>query len=182
MRRRQLLQKDVLAGKCAYHRDAQPVVNRTGQSGEHHVGEVNHIGANLAVQPLKQLFQFLALPAVFAAQHRDRHVAPVLGPDTHAAAGCPIEQPRPVEKAIEKPGRVPEYGRVLLQIDVDAAESDAIDGDVFFVGPQRRVERGQQHVAARGAGPRPGCCRAGNCRNTCVQRRRQGERFSWGRR
>ena len=36
----------------------------------------------------------------------------------------------------------------LLQIDVDAAEGDAADGHALLVGPQRRIERGQEHVRA----------------------------------
>ena len=86
--------------------------------------------------------------------------------DTQRAAGA-VEQP------VEEPGRVAEQPALLLQVDVDAAEEDAVLADVVLVGADRRVGRDQQGVVARAAaGRRRACCRACSCRSTCPRRRR----------
>ena len=40
-------------------------------------------------------------------------------------------------------------GRLLLQVDIDAAEEHAVDADVRLVGAQRRVRGHEQHVFAQ---------------------------------
>ena len=60
----------------------------------------------------------------------------------------PSQKAGAVEEPVEKPGRMAEERGMFLQINVDAAEGDAIDALVLLVGPQRRVKRRKQGVFA----------------------------------
>ncbi len=143
VRLRQLLQKDIFAGQRGDHRHAQPAAKPPRHSAQQHGREMDHVGVDLVVEPAEQLFQFLALPAFLAAEHRDGQCAGVFRPGAGAAAARPAEQGRAVQQAVQPPGRVAEQSPTLLQMDVDAAEGDAILGDALLIGPQRRVERRQ---------------------------------------
>ena len=130
-------------------------------------------------EPLHQFFHLLPLPALLAFEHRDGQRPKLLGPNAAAAAGGPTQQAGTVEKTVERPRRVAEDRGMLLQVDVDAAEGDAIDADVLLVGAQRRVHRGQQAILAGGTTERrPACCRAGNCRSTFRRLPPRDRRFS----
>src|SRR5262249_39623971 len=78
------------------------------------------------------------------------------------------------EQAIEEPGRMAKQTEFLLQINVDAAQEDALVADVRLIGAQRRVggdkerivsltdEGGRQGVVVQaGAAEHP----AGSCRD-----------------
>jgi len=96
---------------------------------------MDHVGPNVAAQPLDEFFDLLALPALFAFEHRDAQRAELLGPHARTMVGRQPEQARAVQQAIQCPRRVAEEGRVLLQVDVDPAERHAVDADAGLVGP-----------------------------------------------
>ena len=77
VRLRQPLQERVFAGKRTYHRHAQPPADLPGHAAKQHVGEMDQFGPDVALEPIEQLFQFLSLTAVFAAEHGDGHRAQV---------------------------------------------------------------------------------------------------------
>ena len=58
----------------------------------------------------------------------------------------PPQQPGVVEQTVEELGEVAKQTESLLQIDVDAAEEDLVDRDVFLVGLDGCVHRDQLHV------------------------------------
>ena len=61
-----------------------------------------------------------------------------------------------------------EEPELLLEVDVDAAEEDAMLADIVLVGADGRVGRDQHRVVAQLVAGRPrACCRACSCRNTC---------------
>src|SRR5262249_56490663 len=68
--------------------------------------------------------------------------------ELHGEAGHPAQQTTAVEQAVEGPGSVAEQGELLLQVDVDAAEEDALLADVRLVGADGGVRRDQQDVVA----------------------------------
>ena len=80
-----------------------------------------------------ELLDFLDLVAVLSLEHGNRQVAELLGLRLDREARDPAQQARPIEKAIEDPGRVAEEGGFLLQVDVNAAEKDTLLADVDFV-------------------------------------------------
>ena len=142
---------------------------------------MHHVGPHLAEQPVDELVELLALVALFAAKHRDGHVAQLGGFDADAAAGNQSQQGRVVEPAVEPPRRVAEQRNLLLQVSVDAAEEHARLADVALIGADRRVDGDEHHVLAQlRAAQRPACCRAGNFRSTSPRRRRRDKRCAWG--
>ena len=121
---------------------------------QHRVRDVDDVGAGLVAQPVDELVELLALVPVRALEHRHRQPAELPGVGLHAARDEP-QQPRRLPEPVEQPRGPAEQGDVLLQVDADAAEEDALLADVLLVGPGRRVE-GQEGdlVPAAGEGRR----------------------------
>src|SRR5262249_35637061 len=55
---------------------------------------------------------------------------------------------RRIEQAVEQPGSMAKKGELLLQIDVDAAEKDALLADIRLVGRDRCIRRNEQRIVA----------------------------------
>ena len=164
-----------MSSPCSEQRTGTPSrrLSSWHHAGEEDVGQVDDLRLDLVRQPVDELGDLLALLAVFALEHGDGQVAQVLGLRLDGEARHPAQQPRGVEQAVEEPGRVAEQAELLLQVDVDAAEEDALLADVLLVGADGRVGRDEQRVVARAArGRRRACCRACSCRRTCPRRRR----------
>ena len=72
----------------------------------------------------------------------------MFGPRARAAPRGPTDHPGAIPQTIEKPRRVAKEGPTLLQIDVHAPVGQVAAADIFFVGPQGRVDGDQQHIRA----------------------------------
>ena len=108
-------------------------------------------GLTSAASHCGEFGDLFTLFAVFALEHGDGQVAQVFGPRLDGESRHPAQQRRGVEEAVEEPGRMAEQAPFLLQIDVDAAEEDALLADVFLVGADRRVAGDEQGVVALAA-------------------------------
>ena len=108
MRRRQLFQKQVLARKLADDRRAAALAEHPRHADLHRVREVDDVRLHVGEQPVDELFEFLALMAGFAAEHRDGHVAELRRVDAAGAARQPFQQGRVIEQPVEPPRRVAE--------------------------------------------------------------------------
>src|SRR5207247_7933507 len=75
--------------------------------------------------------------------------AKLLGLGRRGEARRPAQQARRIDYVVEEPRCMTKERRFLLQIDVDAAEEDALLADVVLVGADRRVERDKQGVVPR---------------------------------
>ena len=61
----------------------------------------------------------------------------------------PGDQRWPVEQTPQHRRHPPPKRQALIQIDIDAAHRQPVDTDVLFVGPQRRIDRGQDDIGPR---------------------------------
>src|SRR5688572_109597 len=102
---------------------------------------MDDLGLHFAHKPVAQLGDLFLLTPLIAAQHGEEKVAQLVGLSLRGEARHPAKQPWRVEKTIEKPGRTPEQGRLLLQVNVDAAEEDAPLTNVFLISADRRISR-----------------------------------------
>ena len=145
----QRLGEDVVALERAEDRHArQARLQAEDHAGEQGVGEVDDFGADLVAEPAGDLVDLLALLARAALEHGDGQVAEVFGARADGEARHPAQHRGEVEEAIDEPGRVAEQGELLLEVDVDAAEEDALLADVLLVGADGGVGRHEQRLVA----------------------------------
>ena len=170
----ELAEEQVLALQRAHDRHAELLPQPPRDAEEHRVGEVHDLGPELVAQP--------ARPACRAPWPGDpsspRSIDSVSAPSSRASVEPPkrdTQRSRPGRSSRRSSQRgVRRNGAgLLLQVDVDGAEEDAVDRR----RPPRRCASACRWGAAprrapAASAPRRGCCRAGSCRSTCRRRRR----------
>ena len=118
-----------------------------GHRDQQRVRDVDDVRRRLPLQPLDQLVELLLLMAVFALEHRDRHLAQHPRVGLHRPAGEGLDDRRRVPQPVEQPRRVAQKRDVLVEVDADAAEQHRVAAaDVGLVGQRGRVDGHQRDV------------------------------------
>ena len=148
VRRRNLLDEDVLARQRAHGRRPRRRLHRACQSHEQRVRQVHHVRASLRREPAGELRHLLPLVSPLPLERRDRERPEVRRTRAAGAPRQPPEQRRRVEPSVEKRRRVPEERDILLEPDVHAPHDHPRLGDVLLVGRRGHVGGHEQRVAA----------------------------------
>ncbi len=111
-------------------------------------GRLTTSGTGSSASHSSSLSNSLPQDAAVPLEHRNRQLAEHRRIRRERPRRERVDHPPRVPQPIEKARRAPEKRRVLLQVDADAAEQDALAADVRFVGIRRRVEREQRHLVA----------------------------------
>jgi hypothetical protein len=149
MRFAELVEEEVVALQGADDGCLQLAPQRLGEPEQQRIREVDDVERLLSSQPFEQLLDLLSpgtpagplsmetviSPRLFASTLIDRLVAS-------------FKRPRGVPQLVDKPRRVTEQGRVLLEENADPAEEDLLAADVLLVGLRRRVHGRQHDVVA----------------------------------
>ena len=109
---------------------------------------MHQVRAHVTFKPAHQFLHFLALPALLAFEHGNGYCPKIFRPHAGTPPGSPTQKFGPVEQAIQKPRRMAEQGKVLLQVNVDSPKNHPADAHVFFVRADGRVHRRQNRLLA----------------------------------
>ena len=131
MRLGQAAEENIVALQRDDDRHVHPPLDLGDAAGGEDVAEHDHVGPEIAGEPIGESLDFLFLKAFGAAEYRERQVGDLLRVDLDALAGGPIDKPRLIEPAIEPFGEPAKERRLLLEVHVDAAVEDAALADIL---------------------------------------------------
>ena len=142
----QFVEKDVVALEGHEHGHAELSFQRGDGAAYEEVGEADEVGLRHIAQPRDEATHFLALIAVLPFHHREGERSEFLGADGEGARGDALDEARVVEPAVEEGGKVAEERNLLLEVDIDPAEEDLVDGAILLVDADGGVERQQGDI------------------------------------
>ncbi len=134
-----LVEEQVLALQAADHRHAQLPFQLAGEAGEHRVGQVDDVRAEVVAQPGHQLLQLAGLKSLFALEDRVGERSQLGGVGRGTEAGGAADQAGAVEQPGQQAREMAEDRSHLLQVDVQRTVEDAAVAHVRQVGAQRGV-------------------------------------------
>ena len=90
--------------------------------------------------------KFFALRSILAAQHGNREFTEMARGNGDGAAQRDFQHGQRIPQTVKPHGREAKRGQMLLEINADAAEKNALAADVGLVGKSRRIKGDQRHI------------------------------------